>query len=277
MFNFARRRLLSCLPITRNQTQVELLNTGRILEKYASTKQKASIKDLKPVYVEAGHSERELENLALASLLIPSKYRAAKDIQAFEIPGRPLDCNRYVTLGYKQPNPKQQQVMQWHQARKHMPQWVQLQELDDFTYRPGFAKVIVYRDPKEHARQHFILQWGDGTWLSKHGETSAGATPVYRYVSPTHPALTFYGDIWQVWIKEVQDEIPAPYRRFESVHPRAYVPGANPKHCLSFDTILDGLPCKNEWEETCDDLIFQRNKLLMANPWAYILNRGHKL
>lgn len=96
--------------------------------------------------------------------------------------------------------------------------WVKLPNNTDFSCKTGFEKVFCYAYERDGSLTHCTRQWGDGTVLSKMGQTRDGATPVYRVMDPSHPSIIKpYGSIQSIWIRPYKNGVvPLPSFRRQS-------------------------------------------------------------
>jgi hypothetical protein len=227
----------------------------KILKEYSKSSVISSPKTLPPLYVTEMHTDESLKYMSAAYI----QERDAeggfddkdKDIQLFEIPPIPLDCQGYCALGYKTIEEYTEIVENENRSTiSYEEKWVPLPKASDFTCRPGFEKIFLYGRPSK-GYSHYSRQWGDATYLSKHGGDSKEpfASVVWRVLSPQHPAITgIYGKVSAIWIRKIKNKIPAPFFRWQSIEEMSHIPGVG--YGLSkenrINTPLDDPKFKNE-------------------------------
>lgn len=160
----------------------------------------------RPIFIDEQQTSESQQNLAISYgylLAIKTEKLLDDKIQLFEIPETLHDCHNYSGLGYDLYQPPRL----WNLS---VEGWIKLEDINDFNCRAGFQKMFIYKN-------HSVLQWPDGSCMSKHGSPICGATVVYRTNSPIHPLIvSTYGNVEEVWIKPYNGPIQAPYFRTQS-------------------------------------------------------------
>lgn len=143
--------------------------------------------------------------------IISAEHR--QGLQLFEVPNNDENCKEYCGKGYG----NNKGVSAWW-VPTEAEGWIQLPNNTDFSCKMGFEKVFCYAYEVAGNITHCTRQWGDGTILSKMGQTRDGATPVYRVMDPQHPSLVeAYGPVHSTWIRPYQNgTVPVPFFRGQS-------------------------------------------------------------